>query len=129
MFNNFFSNFLGKSDAQDDQDSRRRYERRGTDRCVSVINGKTYPVENWSLGGLLVYGDPRPFGVENEIDVTLKFKMRNDIMDVPHKARVVRKSHDKIAFEFLPLTSQIRNRFQTVIDDYMAAEFADSQLT
>jgi hypothetical protein len=129
MFNNFFSNFLGKSDAQDDQASRRRYERRGTDRCVSVINGKTYPVENWSLGGLLVYGDPRPFGVENEIDVTLKFKMRNDIMDVPHKARVVRKSHDKIAFEFLPLTSQIRNRFQTVIDDYMAAEFADSQLT
>lgn len=127
MFETFFSALRGDA-VNDTADTRRRFSRRSCDRCVSVIGGKTYPVENWSLGGLMVYGDPRPFGVDDEIDVTMKFKLRNDIMAVPHKARVVRKSHDRVAMEFLPLTRQIRNRFQNVVDDHVAAQFADSQL-
>lgn len=127
MFGTFFTALL-RDPTEDDGASRRRSERRSCDRCVSVIGGKTYPVENWSLGGLQIYGDPRPFGVNEEIDVTMKFKLRNDIIAVPHKARVVRKAHDKVAFEFLPISRQIRNRFQSVVDDFVATEFADSQL-
>lgn len=109
--------------------SKRRFERREIDRCVSVIAGKTYPVENWSQGGLLIYGDSRPFAMDSECEVTLKFKLRDEVMDLPHRARVVRKSKDHIAFEFEPLTRQIKKGFQSVIDDFMAAQFADSQLT
>lgn len=108
--------------------SKRRYPRRETDKCVSMINGKIYPVENWSMGGVLIQGDSRPFGVDNEIDVVLKFKLRDDMMDIPHRARVVRKSKDKVAFEFLPISDQIKNSFQNVIDDFVAGQFADSQM-
>jgi hypothetical protein len=127
MFGTLFSNLRTES-KDSDGSTRRRHSRRNCDKCVSVINGKTYPVENWSMGGLLVYGDSRPFGVDNEIDVIMKFKLSNNVMNVPHRARVIRKSQDRVAFEFLPLTKQIRNSFQNVVDDFVAAEFADSQL-
>ena len=52
-----------------------------------------------------------------------------DCLDVPHRARVVRKSRDRVAFEFMPLTEQIRKSFQNVIDDFVAGQFADSQLS
>lgn len=118
-----------KGDVQSGENAHRRnHERRSSDHCVSVINGKTYPVENWSPGGVLIYGDSRPFGLNDEIDVTLKFRLRNDVIDVPHKAKVIRKSYDKVAFKFFPLTQQIKKNFQAVVDDYLAAEFVDSQL-
>ena len=110
------------------ESTKRRFLRRDADKCISVINDKTYPVENWSMGGLLIHGDSRPFGIDNEIDVMMKFKLRDDIIDVPHRARVVRKSRDKVAFEFLPLNGQIRRSFQNVIDDHVVAQFVDSQL-
>ena len=126
-----FETLLSSLNAQSGNDlhaTRRRYGRRGCDRCVSVIGEKTYPVVDWSPGGLLIYGDGREFSVDGELDVVMKFRLRNDVVDVPHKARVVRKSKNKIAFEFLPLTKQIVNRFQSVVDDYVAGRFADSQL-
>jgi PilZ domain len=107
---------------------KRRHERREADHCVTVIGGKTYPVENWSPGGLLIFGDPRPFAVDAEVDVTMKFKLREEIMNVPHKAKVVRKTYDRVAFEFLPLSRQIKKGFQAVIDDFVTGQFADSQL-
>jgi hypothetical protein len=109
--------------------SKRRFERRDCDHCVSVIEDKTYPVENWSQGGLMIYGDTRPFAVNGELEVTLKFKLRDEVLDVRHRAKVIRKSMDHIAFEFLPLTRQIKKGFQSVVDDYLAAQFAESQLT
>jgi hypothetical protein len=127
MLGTFFSTLLRES-ADDSAASRRRFDRRSCDRCVSVIGGRIYPVDNWSLGGLQIYGDPRPFGINEEIDVTLKFKLRSNIVAVPNKARVVRKAHDRVAFEFLPISHQIRKRFQSVVDDFVATEFADSQL-
>lgn len=126
MFGKLFSSLKNAGDTPSAQ-VRRRFSRRDCDKCVTVIGGKTYPVENWSLGGLLIHGDSRPFGIDNEIGVTMKFKLRDDIIDVPHKARVVRKSQDKVAFEFLPLTDQIHRSFQNVVDDHVAAQFADSQ--
>ncbi len=128
MFKTLFST-QRKQKGNDAIKTKRRFARRASDKCVGVINGKIYPVENWSVGGLMINGDSRPFGIDNEIDVTMKFKLRDRVMDVPHKARVVRKTQDKIAFEFLPLTKQIHNNFQNVVDDYVTSQFADSQLS
>lgn len=108
---------------------KRMHDRRAKDPCVSVIDGKTYPVENWSRGGILVFGDPHAFSFDSELDVTLRFKLRGEtVIDLPHKARVVRKTFDRVALEFLPLTQAVKKGFQTVIDDFMTAEFAESQL-
>jgi hypothetical protein len=128
MFGTLLSN-LKNQHGNDQIITKRRSPRRTSDKCISVINGRTYPVENWSLGGLLIAADSRPFAVDNQIDVTMRFKLRNDIVDVPHKARVVRKARDRVAFEFLPLTEQINKSFQNVIDDFVAGQFADSQLS
>jgi hypothetical protein len=128
MFVSLLSKLKGEPETSRDDASRRRHARRSDDHCVGVIEGKTYPIENWSPGGVLIYGDSRPFALNDEIDVTIKFRLRSDVIDVPHRAKVVRKSFDKIAFEFSPLTQQIKKSFQSVVDDYLAAEFADSQL-
>jgi hypothetical protein len=128
MFESLISKLKGEPSAAVDDATRRRHARREADHCVGVIEGKTYPVENWSPGGVLIYGDSRPFALNDEVDVTIKFRLRSDVIDVPHTAKVIRKSHDKVAFEFAPLTQQIKKSFQSVVDDYLAAEFADSQL-
>lgn len=127
-----FAHLLSALQTKQDNDqiiTRRQFTRRETDRCVSVINGHTYPVENWSMGGLLVYGDSRLFGIDNEMDVTLKFKLRNEVINVLHKARVVRKSREKIAFEFFPLPKDVKRKLQNVVDDVVTGNFVDSQLT
>ncbi len=127
MLGNFFTT-LKKQPDNDQIITRRRYSRRECDRVVSVIDGKTYPVENWSLGGLQIAGDERLFGIDQNMDITVKFKLRNDILNVSQKAHVVRKARNKISFEFAPLNQRVRQNFQQVVDDYVAQKFADSQM-
>lgn len=126
MFTSFFSgsNALVKSD---EQFSKRRHPRRSGDKCVVYIQGKPHPVENWSMGGLLVHADSRNFGVGTEEDVIVKFQTRNRLVDIPHRARVVRKNNDNVAFEFLPLSQHTRRTFQNVISDFVTGQFLDSQ--
>ena len=126
MFGRIFSS-LKADNNNEPAAARRKYTRRDCDHCVTVINGKTYPVENWSLGGVLIHSDERQFGLNDEIAMTMRFKLREDILDVPHAAQVIRKAHDKVAFQFKPLTQKIRGNFQNVVDDFVASQFADSQ--
>ncbi len=128
MLESLFLKLIGGSAQAETGTHRRHHDRRSVDHCVGVISGKTYPVENWSPGGLMIYGDSRSFSINEEVDVSLKFRLRSDVLDIPHKAKVVRKSHDKVAFQFLPLTAQIKRNFQSVVDDHLAGEFADSQV-
>ena len=114
--------------SNDAQTTKRRHPRRDVDRCVAVIHGRTFPVENWSLGGLLLAADERLFGKEQDIDLTVKFKLRNNIVDVSHRGTVVRKNNGKVAIRFEPLSQTITRQFQQVIDDYVAGSFADSQV-
>lgn len=113
--------------SNDRQPAARRHPRRDVDRCVAVIHGRTFPVENWSLGGVMLQADERLFGKEQDIDLVVKFKLRNNLLDVSHRGRVVRKAPGKVAVQFEPLSQTISRQFQQVIDDYVAGEFANSQ--
>jgi len=108
-------------------DTRRRSPRRVADNCVSVINGKAYPVHNWSDGGLMVQADERMFTMSSPVEITMKFRLSDKIVDIPHRGRVVRKMRDRMAIQFEPLTRDVTHKFKQVIDDYVTREFAESQ--
>lgn len=130
MFNSLFEALQsrGASNEQpDDLTKRRKFTRRSVDKCVTMIGDKAYPVLDWSLGGLQITGDSRLFGVNDEYDVLLKFKLSDELLEVPHKAKVVRKSKDRVAFQFEPLNTSTRKNFQHVVDDYVTTRFANSQ--
>jgi hypothetical protein len=116
------------SDGTDGFASRRLHPRRGCDQCVGFINGKAHPVLDWSPGGLRVFADPRPLEVGEEMDIELKFHLREQLVNVKHTAKVVRKSNEAVSFQFMPISNDIRKTFQMVIDDFNAREFAGSQV-
>lgn len=127
MFGAFFSG-LKAENTNEQFSTRRRFSRRSCDSSVVIINGQIYPVENWSMGGVSINSDTRQFGIDDSFDVTLKFKLSERVIDLPHTARVVRKNSQRVGFEFAPLTSAVRKGLQSVVDDYVTARFAESQL-
>lgn len=116
------------SASNDDFDSRRSHQRREIDHCIAILDGMSYPVENWSQGGILLNGDERTFAVNETKDITIKFKVADKIMNVNHTGRILRKGNGKFALQFAPLTQQVDRQFQHVLDDYMAHQFASSQI-
>lgn len=131
MLQNIMTAFGLKNSISDDGTdgfaSRRLYPRRGCDQCVGFLDGKAHPVLDWSPGGLRMFADPRPMQIGQEIDVELKFHLREQLVNVKHTAKVVRKSNESVSFQFLPVSNDINKIFQTVIDDFNAREFAGSQ--
>lgn len=127
MLQSFLSS-LRASASNDPVSSRRRYPRRAEDRCVVEIAGQTFPVENWSFGGLLINTDDRLFSAGQELDLVLKFKLRNKILDVPQHGRIIRKGNGKVAVQFDAMEKLMARPFQQVIDDLVAREFANSQI-
>lgn len=127
MFGTLFTS-LKAENSNEQAAARRRFTRRDCDKCVTEINGQIYPVENWSLGGFLIMADERAFGLKEDIESVMKFKLRDAIIDIPQRAHVVRKAKNKIAFEFEPISRVTRDRFQRVVDDYVASQFANSQM-
>ena len=115
------------SDGTDGFSSRRVHPRRACDQCVGFINGKAHPVLDWSPGGMRVFADTRPVAVGEEMDVELKFHLRERLIQIKHKAKVVRKSSESVSLQFLPISNDMRKTFQNVIDDFNAREFAGSQ--
>ena len=113
--------------SNDDQDTRREYERRETDSCVGIVDGVSYPVHNWSKGGILLTGDDRQFSLNDMKTITLRFKLADRVVDVLHSGHVLRKSRDKFVIKFAPLTQTIERQFNHIVDDYIAQEFANSQ--
>lgn len=126
MLNQLLTNLRGRT-SNDSAATRRRFPRRERDRCVCELNGRPVPVENWSFGGLLLVSDDRLYSRSEAVDVVLKFKLRNSILDIPVKGHVVRKMPGMVGIEFEPLNQSVRRRFQQVVDDSVAREFANSQ--
>ena len=119
--------FTDASNDPGEDDTRRKSPRREYDNCISVINGKAYPVHNWSDGGMLVQADERLFTQGAPVEITMKFRLTGKIVDIPHRGRVVRKTRDRLAIQFEPLTRDITKKFKQVVDDYVTREFAESQ--
>lgn len=120
--------FLAQTDSEvGDVSQKRTHERRNCDQCASELNGKTYPVINWSQGGVLIQADDRLFDAGEEYGMRMKFHIQNRILDINHPVEVVRKGGQRVAFRFKPLNDDIRRNFQQIIDDSMAREFTDSQ--
>lgn len=126
MLNNILDK-LNLSASNDDVDSRRASERREMDSCIGIIDGKAYPIQNWSEGGVLLQGDDREFSVNDVKNITMKFKVADRVMDVSHMGRVLRKGRDKFVLQFSPLTEEVNHRFKQIIDDYVTQEFVASQ--
>lgn len=126
MFGTLFSN-LRAENANEPAITRRRYSRRHQDHCVCLIDGGIYPVSNWSMGGVVITADSRTFGMKVPAALHLKFKTSNGVIDTKHRAHVVRKTKDTVAFEFEPINAKIRNAFQAVIDDYVSNRFNNTK--
>lgn len=114
--------------SNDDQDMRRQYARRHADSAIATIDGHSYGVENWSEGGLLLNGDDKGFGVDQDVDMVMKFKLADKVLEVPQTGRIIRKAKNKFAIQFGPLTDMASRGFKQVIDDAVTREFADSQM-
>lgn len=121
-----FLSFIGIN-LYDDDDNRRSTPRRSVDNCVGMVDGQPFPIENWSDGGVLMVGNDPTIGIADAKSVILKFKLSERILSVQHRGKVVRKSNHKFAIQFDPLTREIANKFQQVVDDYVVQEFANSQ--
>ncbi len=115
------------SDGGDGFSSRRSHPRRTCDQCIGFINGKAHPILDWSPGGVKVFGDPRPIALGDQMEVEMKFHLRESLIQIKHTATVVRKMSESYSLQFEPLTQDIRKTFQNVIDDFNAREFAGSQ--
>ncbi len=118
---------LNISASNDDVDSRRSHERREMDQCIGIIEGKAYPIQNWSNGGVLLQGDDRVFSVNDVKNITMKFKIADRVVDVNHVGRILRKGRDKFVLQFSPLTDEVSHTFKQVVDDYVTQEFIASQ--
>lgn len=75
------------------------------------------------MGGLRLHVDGRQFGLGDVVDVNIKFKTSDNVIDVNHRAHIVRKTERSMSLEFEPINGKIRNAFQTVIDDYVSSRF------
>jgi hypothetical protein len=131
MKSNMFKRHVSMLDREESAASshvNRQNPRRSDDRCVVVVNGQMHPVENWSNGGMLIIADERLFSIGQECVFTLKFKLRDDIMEVDHKATVLRKAPGKIALKFEELPQPVQTNFQRVVDDYVSQRFVESQI-
>lgn len=113
--------------SNDDQDTRRAFERHTSSSCIAIIDGVSYPIKDWSKGGLALVGDDRNFSVADLKEVTLRFKLADRVVDIQHKGYILRKGNNKFVLKFTPLTQNIERQFNHVVDDAVTQEFINSQ--
>jgi len=106
---------MGPVSNQNMSHSRRLHERRISDTCIITIGDRQYPVKDWSKGGVCIEADSRTFGVGDPANFTLKFRVDDQVIDVSHKASVLRKTKGSVILEFQPLTNSVEEKFETVL--------------
>ncbi len=95
-----------------------------------MIAGRTFPVEDWSQGGLLIganNNDSGQLAIGDTFSFVLKFKLPHDTVSIEHKGRVIRTSRQGIAAEFAPMTQAVKRQFGRVIDSVHTLNFSESQ--
>ena len=99
---------------------KRKHDRRATDHCVIEMNGQNFPVKDWSYGGVLLMADQRMFALKQDLEFKMKFRRPDEIQTIAHRGAVVRKTKDAIALQFEPLTRDLRESFQMVVESAVA---------
>lgn len=128
MLKNILASFTKEDDLTTAPKISRQHSRRSGDKCVSMIDGKMYPIENWSEGGVLITADDRLFALGQDVTLDLKFKLRDDMISIHQIGEIVRKNDNKIAVKFHELDKTSLNAFQQVIDDFLTRNFVNSQI-
>ena len=126
MLANVLSGFK-TSHSNDDGSIKRKHERRGGDRCVCLLSNMPYPVEDWSMGGVRLTADSRVFTVGQSVDLTMKFKIRGEMINIPVTGTVVRRTSNGIAVKYDASAENVKHAFQNIISDVITMQFADSQ--
>jgi len=111
MWKKILKSFDMKSNDNNDI-SRRRFPRRAMDTCAISVNGTTYPIKDWSQTGALFQADGRQFTNNTTMDVTMKFRMVDRIIEIPVHARTIRCGTTQVAIEFLDVTHEIKSALQ-----------------
>lgn len=109
----------------DNQTSRRRHERRETDLCMARLNDTTYPVRDWSFGGLQIEADGRSFPLGHVFDVVLSVKASDRIWDIQHTASVIRRTGEQVALQFDPLPGHVRIQMENVLRKVQQTRFSE----
>lgn len=108
--------------------TRRVSNRLASMRSVCMIEYTLYPVVDWSMGGVQIAADPRLFLQNQKLHLTLKFKLHRSILKISCRAKVVRKTADRLGLKFESFDKAIHQLFLKVVDDYVSNEFAESQV-
>ena len=127
MWKKILKTFEMKSNDNEDT-TRRKFPRRAMDTCAIAVEGITHPVKDWSQTGALFQGDGRNLHDGQVIEVQMKFRMTDKIMEVPVQARVIRAGASQIALEFIDVNLDTKRAFNKVIDDALTREFVDTQV-
>jgi len=116
---------LLKSKNIESDSSQNRAVRRSGGQSTVFVNGQEFPIENWSQSGLLFAANSdEPFKVGENIDVLIKFNLPYNILNIKHTGCVVRKDQTgEIAAQFQPMSSDIKRKFDRVIDSIIAEGF------
>lgn len=117
MFKAAWDKFLKNVSNDDNPSMRRRFPRRDQDVCILEINGKSYPVKDWSMGGALIETTDRSIAVGDQITFNIKFKLKDRVVELDHKGMVLRKTKTLIALQFDPLPGETRTEFDRVVND------------
>ncbi len=95
-----------------------RAQRRDVDISICEIDGTVYPVTNWSASGILLAGDERLFAKGEAVEMKLRFRLSDRILEIPHTGTVMRKAKGGFAVHFDPLPAEAAQNFSAVIADY-----------
>jgi hypothetical protein len=116
MYKNYIQHYAAMlQPANDVAHHERAFERRSQDLCILVIDGQSYPVHDWSSGGILFEAPESRFALGKPHRLTMKFKLNDRIIDINHSGHVVRKSQFKVAIQFDPLSADVRKSFNTIM--------------
>ena len=107
---------------------RRFVRRKGNEKSVIEVNGKSFEVTDWSEGGAYFEGSDVPLALGQELDFTLKFRLRHGMVDVRHKGRIVRSAMKGVAVQFDPLNRDIKRQLDRVVDGMISENFMASQV-
>jgi hypothetical protein len=130
MINQILSKLgLGDSSLKSEAETRRRHMRRSGVRTDVIVGNHTFGVRDWSQSGVFFDIVPDvPLAVGDKVQVTMRFRLPHETVDIQQMARVVRAANRGIAAEFSPLTAEIRRKFDRVIDGFNTQSFLESQV-